>query len=130
MRTTGERAVYRGREYEVTAPTATTLGLVVVDDIAGEFPDALERATGHKHYVRVPKQSLDRYFTRTVTAAWRGARITITGDHGDLVSFSYLGPPDFARAQGMDGDQYAGWSGTAEPAELSDVREETKELSL
>ena len=48
----------------------------------------------------------------------------------DRADLHFVGPPAFAEENGMTGDQYNGWGAWVPLGELSDVREEIKDLAV
>lgn len=131
MRQTGTYAVYRGREYRVGSVSATTVDLPCDRAAleAGEFPDAVQGDTGSEpSWVTIPKRALDSYVKVHLVASWRGREVTVARIENDQAGLHFQGSPAFAEENGMTGDQYNGWGAWVALDELSDVREEIKEL--
>ena len=126
VESTTRRAVYRGRHLPIAFTSAVATAL---DDDGGDFPDALGRGTRRFSgaWVKVPRSSIERRYTRSVSATWRGRRVLI-----DRVVDAEGGPRagfwlqemahDFAREHGLEGSQYdGGYHGVAAVTEFSDV---------
>ena len=129
MKVSGQYADYRGREYDVVAVAPPTV-LLRVDEGSASLPDELERGSHWATWARIPIAATTRVFRRSVSATWRGEEVSVMGVDGDRAGVAYLGDPWFAEENGLEGSQHDGWSGWAPVAELSDVREEVKELAL
>lgn len=121
----GTFAVRDGVTYEVASVSAGAVTLRVPGD-PGPLGDQLDggvRRDGDR-WAKVRKTSLDRYFTRHVTVAWRGEEfglVALAGDRAEILG----GSPSVAARLGLDGDQYNGFSATVPADELTvvDVRE-------
>jgi hypothetical protein len=132
VRESGLYATYRGREYRVhsVSRSAVTLPCTLAELEAGAFPDETARQDGPApRWVEVPNSSLDRCESVHVRAMWRGEEVSVMKVEGNRVGVSFLGPPAFAEANGLEGDQHDGWGGWVPHEELTDVTEEIKELA-
>lgn len=126
MRGYGIYATYRGAVYRAAGVSDTAVNLSVSSQEVAErdFPDELARGTSrHTAWVKVPAAALDELVSVQVSARWRGQEVSVMGVDGDSAVIYFLGPPAFADAHGLVGDQHNGWSGHAPRDELTDVTE-------
>lgn len=133
MRSPGYFAQYRGAVHAVLFAGADWVALtrdVEPDDVATAYPDTLETGSGRQGpWLKLPKAGLQRYFTVTVDAMWRGEPIWVVGiGESGLVGIGYLGASDFARAQGLSGQEREGYYGEVPEEELSDIKVTEKDL--
>ena len=72
--------------------------------------------------VRHELDELDDYLSVKTFATWRGGRISVSAVSGDECGFN-TNDQELAEREGLAGDFYNGWHGSAPLAELTDVDE-------
>ena len=79
-------------------------------------------------WVKVPRSALDGVLHLRARATLEGHQVSLQRTLPDgRVLVGFVGPPAVAKELGLEGDQYMGWTGLIDPAELKDVHvEETR----
>lgn len=131
MRSTGEHAVYRGKDYPVVSRGREPSGDYVVGLSldAGDrdaFDEVTTLASGDR-MATVRRDDLDRYERVVTTGTVDGVEVTLLSA-GDPVECYVLHDRDFAERRGFTGDPYDGWSGPISRREIDDVHEVVTDL--
>lgn len=105
MRASGQYAVVDGQQFAVIG--------------RGRHEVTLDLGTGPRDYAIT---ELDDLLKVSKTATWRGATIYVAAVDAELAGF-YTHSMELAKAEGLSGEQYSGWTGRAPLAELSGVLE-------
>src|SRR6478735_10375854 len=126
MRVSGNEAVYRGVRHPVLFVGSDWVAVPYAGPGQGDadYPDAVgfDPAAG---WVKIARSALDSDLQVQVVASWRGQDVHVLNAFDDeTLGVLFQGDPDFAREQGLSGDQYNGWGARVQESELSDVRVE------
>lgn len=130
--TTGAIAEYHGKRLHIVFSGDDW---VAVQPEAGvDIPDAFacgESPTGYGHrrsWVKIPRSVLDGIVHIRSRGKLRGHTVSLQQQLPDgRVGVEFIGDPAVARALGLSGDQYMGWSGLFGPEEFEDIEvEETR----
>lgn len=96
-----------------------------------EVPDGFasgEAPMGRGYYeswVKVPRSSLDGLVRVRVSGKLAGHTVSLRSQFPDgQIGIEFVGPPAVARALGLDGDQYMGWTGLVSPDKLTGIEVE------
>ena len=81
----------------------------------------------HGRQVRHEMADIDDLLSTSTLATWRGAQIALSAVQGDECHF-YTSNSELAQAEGLPGDIYNGWMGSAPLGELEDVRVRTTSI--
>ena len=132
IKASGAYADYRGTRFLILFGG---LDFVALRAEAGvEIPDALDRGESHlapghvEPWAKVPSSALDGMVDVDVSATLSGHSVSVRHVWPDgRVRVWFVGPPAVARELGLEGDQYMGWTGLIDSAELEDIHvEETR----
>jgi hypothetical protein len=133
---TGAVAEYRGKRFHIVfsgdewVALRTAAGPEVPDgDESGESSIGLGQ---RGPWVKVPRSALDGVLHVRATAALSGHRVSLQRSLPDgRILVEFVGPPVVAKELGLEGDQYMGWTGLVDPADLKDIHvEETRRASF
>lgn len=105
IRRSGLYAVHRGEELPV--------------EVRARDYVTVSRPAGRN---RIDLDDLDDLLKVTTTATWRGGKVHVSDVAGDEAGFM-TSDRRLAEAEGLSGDQYGGWTGSAPLGELSEVSE-------
>lgn len=80
----------------------------------------------HGRQVRREMADIDDLLSISTLATWRGAQIALSAVEGD--ECHYYTSSELAQDEGLSGDVYNGWMGSAPLDELTDVRVRTTSI--
>ncbi|WP_233213435.1 hypothetical protein [Mycobacterium hubeiense] len=129
---TGALAEYRGQRIPILFGGDDWVALPTETGI--EMPDAFaygESRVGPGHYqpwAKVPMSALDGVIDVVVSGRLEGHTVSLRRRLPDgRIVVEFVGPPSVAKALGLEGDQYMGWTGLVALEELKDISvEETR----
>ena len=129
---TGAVAEYRGKRFHIVFSGDDWVALRATP--GPDVPDGFESGESsvgmgqRGPWVKVPRSSLDGVLHLRVKATLGGQRVSLQRNLPDgRVLVEFVGPPAVAKEMGLEGDQYMGWTGLIDPAELKDIHvEETR----
>lgn len=132
IKASGAYADYHGKRFLILFGGSDWVALRVEPGV--EIPDALDRgesrlAPGHVDpWTKVPSSALDGVVDVDVSATLSGHPVSVRQEWSDgRFRIWFVGPPAVAKEMGLEGDQYMGWTGLIDPAELKDIHvEETR----
>jgi hypothetical protein len=131
MRSTGEHAMFHGKEYAVVSRGRDDSGEYVVglllDAADGDDFDRVTTLASGDRMATVRRDDLDRYERVVTTGTVDGVEVTLLSV-GDPAECYVLHARDFAERRGFAGDPYDGWSGPVPRGEITDVRESVTDL--
>ena len=126
---TGALAEYRGKRFKILFGGNDWVALHAEPGV--DVPDAFARGerrvvpAGTEPWAKVPMSVLDGVIDVRVRGALAGHTVSLQQRLPDgRIRVEFVGPPGVARALGLDGDQYMGWTGLVNPDDLTDIRVE------
>ena len=110
--------------------------MALLADPDDDMPDAFARGesrVGPDHnesWAKVPRVARDGVVQVRVSGTLAGHSVALQQRLPDgRIGVEFVGPPAIARAIGLIGDQYMGWTGLVAPDELKDIHvEETRRV--
>ena len=80
------------------------------------------RLAGPRGSIRLEMDELDDFLSIKTFATWRGGQVAVSAVSGDECGF-FTNDQALAEREGLAGDTYNGWHGSAALSELTDVDE-------
>ncbi|WP_053733248.1 hypothetical protein [Nocardia sp. NRRL S-836] len=116
-------AEYRGETFRTSGSEAAP-GHVWIIQIAGvTYASEGFEQKGDVRLKQVPIAELDAWYRERATATWRGQPVSVSAVDGGVARVDYLGGSAvWAQDNGLEGDQYGGFYGTIDAAELENVQ--------
>lgn len=124
----GRVAVFDGVEYRASQTIGSRRVTLYMDrhdwdGFASTDEVGQSDANGAMLWVDVPRDRVERLFTRRAMARWFDIEVHVSGPlDTESVLVWYGGDPMRAQARGMKGSQYDGWRAVVPFAEFSSVR--------
>jgi hypothetical protein len=117
-----EMAEYRGEVYFAGAEGDEHVWIRRIPGVAYVNDEPFESYHG-REFKTVSVTELDAWYEEQMTATWRGQPFNVTAVENGQAYAGYAGGEYVWAAQnGLDGDQYNGYTATLDVGELNDVR--------
>jgi hypothetical protein len=130
VKTSGLFAEYRDRTFGVVTSSDTWVSLLLVPGQADDFPVAIGRGRrGDDVWVKLPMSAIERLWDVQRLATWRTHPVVVERVDDGRALISFRGGPAAAEALGLEGSRRDGYGGRVPESELTDVRDERKEIS-
>ena len=128
---TGALAEYRGARIPILFSGEDWVALQAKPstDIPDSFQQGERQLPGglQEPWVKVPRSALDRIVHLRVSGKVNGHEVLLDRRlPSGRIGVEFVGSPAVARELGMRGDQQQGWSGSFEPAEITDIHVEER----
>ncbi|NKE58442.1 hypothetical protein FXN61_17090 [Lentzea sp. PSKA42] len=117
-----EMAEYRGEVYYAGSEGEKDVWIRKVPGVSYVNAEGFEKY-GDREFKTVPVMELDAWYVEKMTALWRGQPFNVISVENGKAQAGYAGGEYVWAAQnGLDGDQYNGYTATLDVGELADVR--------
>ncbi|GLY53841.1 hypothetical protein [Lentzea sp. NBRC 102530] len=119
-----EMAEYRGETYFAGEEDAKHVWLRKIPNQTYEHAEGFQ-TYGNRELKTVPAKDLDAWYQETCKATWRGQPFNVVKTENGKAEAGYAGGEHvWAQQNGLEGDQYNGFTATLDEHELHDVRVE------
>ncbi|SDF63242.1 hypothetical protein SAMN05216553_102421 [Lentzea fradiae] len=117
-----ELAEYRGEVFFAGAEDAHHVWIRKIPGVTYAIDERFEVYNG-RELKTVAVADLDAWYEERMTATWRGQPFNVVSVEGGKAEAGYVGGEYvWARQNGLDGDQYNGFTATIDVGELADVQ--------
>lgn len=117
-----EMAEYRGEVFFAGAEGQNHVWIRKVPGTAYADAEGFQKY-GNRELKTVPVEELDAWYVEKMTATWRGQPFNIVSTDGGKAQAGFAGGEYVWAAQnGLEGDQYNGYTATLDVDELADVQ--------
>ncbi|WP_394615190.1 hypothetical protein JNUCC0626_36070 [Lentzea sp. JNUCC 0626] len=117
-----EMAEYRGETFFAGAEDATNVWLRKIPGQTYANNEGFQ-TYGNRELKTVPAEDLEAWYQETCTATWRGQPFNVVHTHNGKAEAGYAGGEYvWAQQNGLEGDQYNGFTATLSTGELANVQ--------
>ena len=117
-----EMAEYRGEVYFAGREGENDVWIRKIPGVEYALQEGFE-TYGNRQFKTVPITALEAWYSEKMTATWRGQPFNVIAIENGKAEAGYAGGEYvWAAQQGLEGDQYNGYTATLDVDELTDVQ--------